>query len=70
MSSKRRQRRKSCDGKQRYDNHIDANKAMWSLMQSTRFNGGKMQVYKCKFCGHYHIGHLDKRAKTYWRNNV
>lgn len=55
MASKRRIRRQACAGKRRYASSVEGNTAIWSANR----NGyrGYMQVYKCKFCGSYHIGH-------------
>lgn len=60
MSSKRRVRRRACEGKQRYASSVEGNTAIWSV--SRKGYKGHMQVYKCKFCGSYHIG----RAPAYY----
>lgn len=56
MSSKRRLRRKSCEGKIR---HVDAGAAQAALTALVRNKGwqGPMNPYKCRFCGGWHIGH-------------
>lgn len=55
MASKRNIRRKSCEGKQQYGSLSDAiaasRKAVW------RTDGDAIHAYKCRFCGHWHIGH-------------
>lgn len=62
MASKRRIRRKSCDGKIRYDTADAASKGRSSLNRAKGYQGF-MNVYRCSFCGGYHIGHaVDKRG--------
>jgi hypothetical protein len=57
MASKRKLRRKSCDGKAKHDRE-GAIVARKKLLKSGETNIG---CYKCKFCGHYHVGHLNKK---------
>lgn len=54
MASKRRIRRKACEGKAR---HLTAEHAMIALRKTRQPD---MNVYRCRFCGGYHIGHLPK----------
>jgi hypothetical protein len=59
MSSKRALRRKACDGKVR---HADAGGAHTALKKLARAKpdhapGSAMGVYRCGFCGGWHIGH-------------
>lgn len=54
MSSKRRIRRKECDGKKRYDCIAAANSAAWKARCRT---GDHIRAYKCPFGHHWHIGH-------------
>lgn len=56
MASKRRLRRKACDGKTKHISSRDAMDAIHSLKRSGKYNT-RMNVYKCKFCKKYHIGH-------------
>lgn len=60
MSSKRAIRRKACKGKVR---HVDAQSAAQALFALHRNKGyqGPMNVYACRFCGGYHIGHRPRR---------
>lgn len=58
MSSKRRIRRKSCEGKRRHKTHDDAVKEMCE----GRIREG-LTVYKCRFCHQYHVGHKTKAAR-------
>lgn len=51
MASKRRIRRKMCQGKKRH-------KDMHGALIAIRLSGHKgMMPYKCKFCGFFHVGH-------------
>ena len=56
MASKRRLRRKSCEGKQRYPD-IPAAMAGIRHVQRTYGYSGPMDAYHCKLCGKIHIGH-------------
>lgn len=56
VSSKRRIRRKSCAGKVRHDDAATARKALFLTVQGDRVHQ-PMNVYRCKFCKGYHIGH-------------
>lgn len=58
MASKRHLREKACTGKIRYTTPEQA----YSARRSTnrKHYTGPMNVYKCKFCGGYHIGHAPK----------
>ncbi len=61
MASKRRLRRKSCDGKVR---HADAAGGLAHIGRLARSgSGGSMNVYRCQFCKGYHIGHRSKIMK-------
>lgn len=54
MASKRRLRRKGCEGKVQHASREDAqahSNAMW------RHAGGGTHIYHCKFGDHWHIGH-------------
>lgn len=55
MSSKRRLRRKACEGKVRHESGAAAIQAIRSLDRSG--SHAKRDAYKCRFCGGYHIGH-------------
>lgn len=47
----------SCVGKQRFLTHDDARKIVKRMKQ--RGKGGA-NVFKCRFCHHWHIGHGDR----------
>lgn len=54
MSSKRRIRRRSCDGKVPYDDEGAAVSAAGWLRKS--HEGGSWRAYRCEFCGRWHVG--------------
>ena len=56
MASKRRIRRKACGKKIRYETAKDAGAGRHALNRSKGYQG-QMNVYRCPFCGGYHIGH-------------
>jgi len=56
MASKRRLRRKSCTGKVRHPSDT-AGKAHIDQLNRTRGYQGRMDVYRCKFCSGFHVGH-------------
>ncbi len=51
MASKRQIRRKECGNKIKYETHEAANKVRKHV------DYYKTNVYKCKWCGGFHIGH-------------
>lgn len=63
MSSKRRIRRKSCQSKKRYSTMDEAYSALRQAIKREETFKGAMNVYPCKFCGGYHIGHISKIIK-------
>lgn len=60
MASKRAVRRRSCEGKVRHASHTDAIIAL-SVMKRAGKCQSDARVYRCKFCGGYHIGHMTDR---------
>lgn len=60
MSSKRRLRRKSCSGKRAYDSSAEGMTAMMNLKRNTG-DTSWFNVYRCRFCKRYHIGHAPRR---------
>lgn len=56
MASKRRLRRKSCEGKVRYQTPQIAMSVLFRLKRQKKLNG-VLNTYKCKFCGKFHLGH-------------
>jgi len=65
LASKRRIRKKACDGKVKYKTVKDAQSARINMK---RFKGENLTVYKCKFCRNYHVGH--KKGEPYKWNYV
>ncbi|MGC4076904.1 MAG: hypothetical protein QM702_07685 [Rubrivivax sp.] len=61
MSSKRRIRRRSCTGKQRFDDVDAAQRAISSLIRRRGPQGGWLQPYHCQFCRGVHFGHAPRR---------
>ena len=55
MASHRALRRRSCQGKVRYATAGKASAAR-GIIQHRSYTG-PMNIYKCRFCGGYHIGH-------------
>ena len=60
MASKRRLRRKSCEGKRVYPQEADAKRMAYLQYQNT---GERVFEYKCHFCGQWHIGHLSRKLR-------
>lgn len=56
MASKRRLRRKQCEGKIKHETAQKAQVAITSLIRN-RGHQGQLHVYQCSFCGKYHTGH-------------
>ena len=61
MASKRSIRRKQCGHKQRFADSASARAVMLQVIYSKNFNGGRMNVYRCRFCAGYHFGHAPGR---------
>lgn len=60
MASKRRIRRKSCTGKQRYASELDARRGLFGLR---RAGIGGLVPYRCAFCSAFHVGHPPRRVR-------
>lgn len=58
MSSKRHVRRKQCDGKIR---HASAQDAGYHRHLLNVKDPAPMSVYRCKFCGAFHVGRMSAR---------
>jgi hypothetical protein len=63
MSSKRRLRRKSCTGKQRFVDQLEALAAVGRLVRSESFRGSHLSPYRCRFCKGFHFGHSPWRVR-------
>ena len=71
MSSKRRLRRKACRYKARHGTEAEAQTELERIKRERRRHEGErrrqtgigsmggrwLQVYKCRFCGGWHVGH-------------
>lgn len=44
-------------GKRQYSTWYDASRSMRSLAKNNREDVGGLEVYVCKMCGQYHVGH-------------
>lgn len=44
-----------------YESRGDANAHLRRINKST--SAGGLAVYVCRFCGHFHLGHVQRRAK-------
>ena len=59
MASKRAIRRKACTGKMRHPDADGARIALGKLFRRVGYTG-HMNVYRCRFCNGYHIGHAPR----------
>jgi hypothetical protein len=57
MASKRATRRRSCQSKVRHADYYGAMIAYKRFGAQDRIG---LRIYKCGFCGGYHIGHIDR----------
>lgn len=70
MASKRRQRRKQCDGKRRYKDQGEAMAGLRWVCKNFPNQVGQLRSYRCKFCNGWHLGHgivytfSDRRGTT------
>jgi rubrerythrin len=62
MASKRGIRRKACGKKIRFPDAEAASKARSSLHRNKGYQG-MINVYRCQFCGSYHIGHAPRAGQ-------
>jgi len=62
MASKRAERRRSCERKAR---HVSAAKAwVQAALGMDKHPGTHLHVYRCQFCGGYHVGHAPQMAES------
>lgn len=62
MASKRRMRRNGCEGKKRYETQKEAEHGRnYLVIKTMDQHKSYVNVYHCKFCGGWHVGHLSKR---------
>lgn len=53
-------RRKECYSKKKYETHKLAEKALGKMTKFDDLDVSKshpMEIYKCRYCGNYHLGH-------------
>lgn len=62
MSSKRRLRRKSCTGKERFVDQLAAQAAIGRLIRARGSGSGYLTPYRCSFCNGFHFGHAPARV--------
>ena len=60
MASKRRLRRKSCTGKVRHTSPEAGHDHIGQLNRNKGYQG-RMDVYRCRFCSGFHVGHSKTR---------
>lgn len=56
MASKRRIRNRECTSKEKYESSSEGLTAIYHVKRRTG-DTSKFNVYRCKFCKKYHIGH-------------
>ena len=62
MSSKRRQRRRQCESKRRFETRGEAGHELVKMALRGKARPG-LHVYRCPWCGGYHLGRTDGRFK-------
>ena len=60
MASKRRLRRKACEGKKRYATQLEAVVAIKAMARRKALRGGSVEPYRCLWCGGFHFGHVSQ----------
>lgn len=60
MASKRRIRRKMCDGKHKYKDGVTAREG---AREAIRRTGHRIGAYKCQFCKQWHMGHTPSSVR-------
>jgi hypothetical protein len=63
MASKRNIRRHACEGKRRFATAESAYANCRVCNRRPVNKGDPMNVYRCSFCGGYHLGHPGMRGK-------
>lgn len=56
MASRRNDRRRACDGKKRLIELV----AVRVAREMSRRHGEHIRAYHCRYCGHWHVGHVGK----------
>ena len=69
MSSKRRLRRRSCEGKAR---HADKTGAVLAVNQLWVKSRARVHPYECRFCGGWHVGRppekRGRKSEKLWKS--
>ena len=60
MATKRKDRKKSCLGKQKHDSHDKAVAAAKALEKERQETYEKFYGYACRYCKHWHVGHKSR----------
>lgn len=55
---------RTCTRKLRYEDKTEAHRARIDVLR--RF-GARLQVYRCRFCGGFHLGHKPKPTLADWQ---
>jgi hypothetical protein len=64
MASKRRQRRRACEGKIPHASEQAAHAALWRLQNAGKARPGT-RVYRCPFGNHWHVGTRPGRLRSH-----
>jgi hypothetical protein len=58
-----RTKNRQCVGKKRNDTRQKAEAQMWRTIRRYGAAIRRLHVYRCDFCGGWHVGHTDGRSK-------
>lgn len=62
MSQPTRTKGRSCDGKERHDTR-EAAKGNIARLAKRGAAFGRLEAYRCDFCGSWHVGHTSRRKR-------
>lgn len=62
MTSKRAVRRRSCEGKTRFESFAAAAGALRAFLRKASNEGWPLSPYRCRFCNGFHFGHVPVKA--------
>jgi rubrerythrin len=62
MSSRRRLRRRACQGKVQHATREAAHVEIRRIARTKWAYRPGLQAYRCPFCGHFHVGHPPRRG--------
>lgn len=63
MSSKRAMRRSACDGKIRHET-LQGAASHRNGLYHRKGEQGTLDIYRCQFCGGWHIGHKSRKHRS------